>query len=135
MILFRSESKASKVCAKEFSEFALQAGFKCEMCDIEAYDLEVLEQLDSSVTIIFAIDRSEKLFNFIRKKENDPKYIRAYSRRRLNNLRYAVIGGIDQSFAQFIDEGLEEIGGIRIQSISNNTEKFSKWSRDLCSKL
>ena len=105
------------------------------MSDVEVYDLEVLEQLDSSVTIIFAIDRSEKLFNFIRKKENDPKYMRAYTRRRLNNLRYAVIGVIDQSFAQFIDEGLEDIGGIRIQSISNNSEKFSKWSRDLCSKL
>ena len=135
MILFRNESEASKICAREFSDFALQAGFKCEMSDVEVYDLEVLEQLDSSVTIIFAIDRSEKLFNFIRKKENDPKYMRAYTRRRLNNLRYAVIGVIDQSFAQFIDEGLEDIGGIRIQSISNNSEKFSKWSRDLCSKL
>lgn len=139
MILFRNESRESKDCANEFSELSLQAGFKCEMCDVEAYDLEVLEHLDSSLTIIFAIDKSEKLFNYIRKKETDPKYIRAYKRRRLNNLRYAVIGVIDQGFAQFVDEGLEEIGGIRIQCIGNKSyqdgEKFHMWSRDLFSKL
>ena len=74
------------------------------------------------------MDESERLHTFIMKKESDPKGIRAYKRRHLSNLRFAVVKADDAAFSQFIDEGLAGIGGKRVQGRLENEEAMGDWA-------
>jgi hypothetical protein len=81
-----------------------------------------------NLPVVFIIDKSSELHDFIQYQEKDPKYVRAYKRRFLNNLRFAVIECRDSAFAQFIEQGLTKLGAHRIApiSIGSVTESFIK---------
>ena len=96
-------------------------------------DFEVLEYLE--IPVIFILDGSETLHDFIMKKENDPKGIRAYQRRYLSNLRYAVIKSDDAAFSQFIDEGLGDIGGKRMQERLESEDNIEEWTLNFVKQI
>lgn len=99
--------------AKEFCNLSKS---KCELCEADGYDFEVLEHLN--IPVVFIVDKSSDLHEFIVKKEKDPKDVRAYKRRFLNNLRFVVIDCGDLAFAQFVDEGLMGLGAKRLEKMS-----------------
>ena len=102
--------------------------------DIEnGCDFEVLEYLQ--IPVVFILDASEKLHDFILKKEADPKGVRAYQRRFLGNLRFAVVKADDAAFSQFIDEGLSEIGGKRVQERLENWDNMEKWTKKIVDQI
>ena len=111
MVLFREQSAESTKLAKDFEIICEKTGYKCEFCEADGYDFEVLEHL--TLPIVFIIDKSSELHDFIQFKEKDLKYVRAYKRRFLNNLRYSVIECDDSAFSQFIDAGLAKLGANR----------------------
>jgi hypothetical protein len=111
--LFRSESEKSTRLAEEFSNLSK---LKCESCEADGYDFEVLEHLN--IPVVFIVDKSSDLHEFIVKKEKDSKDVRAYRRRYLNNLRFVVIDAGDFAFAQFVDEGLAGLGAKRLEKMS-----------------
>lgn len=102
--------------------------------DIEnGCDFNVLEYLQ--IPVIFILDGSSGLHDFIMKKESDPKGIRAYQRRHLGNLMFAVVKSEDAAFCQFIDEGLGEIGGKRIQPRLENEKNIAEWTKNLMKQI
>lgn len=119
MILFRSESKESTRLAEEFANVS---DLNCELCEADGYDFEVLEHLCLPVVLI--LEKSSNLHEFLVKKEKDSKDVRAYRRRYLNNLRYVVVNCGDLAFAQFVDEGLNELGAKRLLSLSELSAEF-----------
>jgi hypothetical protein len=94
------------------TEFQESCGLSCELCEADGYDYDVLEYLN--IPVVFMIDRSTELLDFLMKQEKDSKDMQAYRRRYLNNLRFAVVSVIDKAFAQFVDEKFGELGGKRI---------------------
>lgn len=126
MILYRSESKESNRLAKEFVKIS---GLNCELFEADGYDFEVLEHL--RLPVVFILDKSSDLQDFLVKKENDSKDVRAYKRRYLNNLRFVVVNCGDLAFAQFVDEGLNALGAKRLVNLQDSklnelTEDFFK---------
>lgn len=119
MILYRSESRESKRLAEEFVKLS---DLNCELCEADGYDFKVLEHLH--LPVVFVIDKSPDLQDFLLKKEKDSKDLRAYSRRYLNNMRYVVVKSGDLAFAQFIDEGLKDLGAKRIENLSDISVDF-----------
>jgi hypothetical protein len=97
-----------------------------ELCEAVDYDFEVLEHL--SLPIVFILDNSSNLQDFLMKKEKDPKDLMAYRRRYLNNLRYSVVNCGDLAFSQFVDEGLKGLGGKRLTILQDSlcSEDFVK---------
>ena len=119
MILFRSESNESTRLAEEFAKIS---DLNCELCEADGYDFEVLEHL--SLPIVLILEKSPVLHKFLVKKEKDSKDVRAYRRRYLNNLRYVVVNCGDLAFAQFVDEGLKELGAKRLLNLSELSSEF-----------
>lgn len=116
-MLYRSESESSTKLAREFSE---KLNLNCELCSVEGYDFEVLEVL--RIPVVFIVDRSDGLQEFLMRKEKDLKDIRAYRRRHLNNLRFAVVDAGDLAYSQFVDRRLSELGGKRIVELISGEE-------------
>lgn len=85
--------------------------------------------------MVFVLDASSNLHDFIMKKESDPQGTRAYQRRHLSNLQFAVVKSDDAAFSQFIDEGLSEIGGKRIQPRLENEEIIAEWTATLTKQV
>ena len=114
LVLFRAASEESKQLANKFKELS---GLKCELCEAEGYEFEVLEHLE--LPVVFIIDKSDELHEFIVKREKDSRDMRmqAYSRRYLNNLRFVVVNCEDLAFAQFVDEGLKGLGAKRLLNL------------------
>ena len=115
MVLYRSESEVSAKLSKEFSE-KCECDLRCGLFEADGYDFQVLEFID--IPVLFVLDSSESLREFLMRKESDSQNIRAYKRRFLNNLDYAVLNAGDKAFSQFLDTKLEELGAKRIQSDS-----------------
>lgn len=114
-MLYRSDFEISKRIANEF-EFS--SGLRCKLCEADGYDFTVLEHLN--LPIMFIINRSPELFDFLTETEKDSKDLRAYKRRHLDNLMYAVRSAGDKAFAQFVDEKLSDLGAKRIVPLDEN---------------
>ena len=125
--MFRRDSKESKRLAEEFFK---NSELNCELCDADSYDFEVLEHL--RLPVVFILDKSPALHDFLVKKEKDPKDFGAYRRRYLNNLRYGVVNCEDLAFAQFVDEGLKSLGAVQLFKIQDSslTKGFMKDFRE-----
>lgn len=119
MIFFRSESKESTRIAEEFAKIS---DLNCELCEADGYNFEVLEHL--RLPIVLILEKSSSLHEFLVKKEKDSKDFRAYRRRYLNNLSYVVVNCGDLAFAQFVDEGLKELGARRLLNLSELSKEL-----------
>lgn len=94
---------------------------ECELFEADLYDFDTLEHLE--IPVIFALDRCEKLFEFSTLNEKDSKNIRAYRRRYLNNIRYAVLDVGDAAFAEYIDSTMTELGAKQIMKIEKSFDE------------
>lgn len=126
--MYRSESNESNRLAKGFVKIS---GLNCELCEADGYDFEVLEHL--RLPVIFILDKSSDLQDFLVQKEKDPKDVRAYKRRYLNNLRYVVVICGDFAFAQFVDERLEALGSKRLLNLQDSN--FNELTEDFINKI
>ncbi len=132
-MFYRSESGKSTRLAEEFAK---ESNMKCELCDENNSDFTVLEFLE--IPVVFILDRSEGLQEFLTRKTKDSKDVRAYTRRFLSNLRFAVVEVVgDRAFSQFVDETPCALGARRVQelgTISSNdkmTEFISKFAKNI----
>lgn len=101
------------------NEFIEESELNCELCEADNYDFTVLEVLN--LPVLFIVERIwDGLQEFLMKKEKDSKEIRAYTRRHLSNLKYAVVNAGDKAFAQFVDDGLEKLGAKRILALHSS---------------
>lgn len=102
-------------------EFVKQSGLTCDLCEENNYDFSVLEFVE--IPVVFVLDRSEGLHEFLTSKEaKDSNYIRAYTRRFLTNLRFAVVEVGDKAFAQFVDDSLIHFGAKNVQELVGSEE-------------
>ena len=110
-------------------------GMECEMFEADFYDFEALEVLE--IPVIFALDRCEKLFDFLMLKEKDSNIIRAYRRRYLNNISYAVLDVGDAAFAEFIDTKMKDLGANQVLEVESGFDesKMEKFIESFTNKL